>query len=67
MATERLQELFAEGRQVATETVENLTGQLASLTSKVTSEVESEAHQVRLELHREYWLPRANEQVLYCC
>lgn len=66
MATERLQELFAEGRQVATETVENLTGQLASLTSKVTSEVESEAHQVSLESLREYWLPRVDEQVLYC-
>jgi hypothetical protein len=48
MATERLQELFNEGRQVAAEAVENIPGQLASLTSKVTSEVESEAHQVRI-------------------
>lgn len=45
-ASERLQELFAEGRQVAADTVQSITGELASLTSKMTSEVQSEAHQV---------------------
>lgn len=49
-ASEKLQELFAEGRQVAADTVQSITGELASLTSKMTSEVQSEAHQVSLSV-----------------
>ena len=59
-ASEKLQELFAEGRQVAADTVQSITGELASLTSKMTSEVQSEAHQVSLSVIGKIGFPVAS-------
>lgn len=50
MASAKLQQFLDSGLQAAEETVHSITGQLASLTSHMTSEVQSEAHQVSLHL-----------------
>lgn len=47
MASAKLQDLLNSGKQSAEDAISSLANQVSSLSAKVTSEAQSEAHQVR--------------------
>jgi hypothetical protein len=66
MASAKLQELMSSGKQSAEDAINSLANQVSSLSAKVTTEAESEAHQVRFSAVSSCCAPRHTQLTSIC-